>query len=94
MTPNGHSVGSVTAGDSIGQNAVATATPASTIQVYTVVNDRLACTHTRTHAGLSPHLLVHMNTCMHTHTHAYAHMPTSLKHTHTHLSLPEGSTSC
>ena len=31
VTPNDHSVGSVMAGDSIGQNAVATATPASTM---------------------------------------------------------------
>ena len=37
VTPNGHSVGSVMAADSIGQNAAATATPAITIQVYTVV---------------------------------------------------------
>ena len=34
VTPNGHSVGSVMAGDSIGQNAVATATPASTMYKY------------------------------------------------------------
>ena len=33
-TPNGHSVGSVMAGDSIGQNAAATATPASTMYKY------------------------------------------------------------
>ena len=34
VTPNGHSVGSVTAGDSIGKNAAATATPVSTMYKY------------------------------------------------------------
>jgi len=81
VTPNGHSVGSVTEADSIGQNAVATATPASTIQVYTVVKagmtDWYAYRHTCMH-GLSPaYLPVRMNTCI------YAHMPTSYKHTRT-----------
>ena len=45
VTPNGHSVGSVTAGDSIGQNAVATATPVSTMYkcMYLYVQVQFRC---------------------------------------------------
>ena len=39
VTPNSHSVGSVIAGDSIAQNAVATATPAKTMHVYSGNDD-------------------------------------------------------
>ena len=46
VTPNGHSVGSMMAADSIGQNAAATATPASTMYKYNVQVYVLVCTST------------------------------------------------
>ena len=103
VTPNGHSVGRVTAADSIGQNAVATATPASTMYKYNSGvysgkgrHDRLVSIQAHVYACTSAFPSAHSHEHIHarTHTSICTHAHFIQTHAHTHLSLPEGSTSC